>query len=190
MITFAAYGKGAEFLQKMKSIAEGAPPKPAAVTVIVTEAQTVTEFRDALLLPADLVIVSAHGSLYTIREPFQPGLTAASDGSSEWFEFSRLSAGAKIGARAGIVWDACNAGRPAFRKELAPLLAHQVASIGVIGRIDDPDSTSIATKILEELLSPGKPPVTAETVLAAGRAARAVTRLNLTSTLLGGREPS
>ena len=99
-------------------------------------------------------------------------------------------AGAKIGARAGIVWDACNAGRPAFRKELAPLLAHQVASIGVIGRIDDPDSTSIATKILEELLSPGKPPVTAETVLAAGRAARAVTRLNLTSTLLGGREPS
>ena len=82
----------------------------------------------------------------------------------------------------------CNAGRPGFRDELEPLLAYEIANIGVIGQIGNPDSTNITTKILQSLLAPGSPRITAETVPAAGMAAKPVTRLQLSSELLGGKE--
>ena len=186
LLTFEEYDAGVQFLETMRGVVKDLRPDLHAP---VTKAASATRFAEELRKPADLVIVSAHGPAYKIGKPFEPGLCASTDGL-HWLSLQEICPGAgdSIGIRAGIVWDACNAGRPGFRDELEPLLAYEIANIGVIGQIGNPDSTNITTKILQSLLAPGSPRITAETVQAAGMAAKPVTRLQLSSELLGGKE--
>jgi hypothetical protein len=185
LITFDAYETGVEFLERMRKVVIA---QRTGAQVHLTKAATAAAFEAALRHPADLVIVSAHGPAYKIGEQFEAVLSAGFE-DDRWVTLRQFgtSTDARIGARAGIIWDVCNAGRPGFVKELEPLLAWQIASVGVIGLIDDPYSTDIMTKILKELLAPGVPPITPETVKTAAAEAR-IPGVRLTCKLLGVKE--
>jgi hypothetical protein len=186
MIAFEKHADAIRFLGEMQAVATSLSPDASLRISVVA---TVADFKAALCMQADLVIVSAHGQAYKRGLPFIPGLGDRPVGTN-WLRLSEsgCGSGVTIGARAGIFWDVCNAGRPGFREELEPLLGHQIVHIGVIGQIYYDDSVTIGTEILTRLFAVRSVPVTAESVAAAAEKAITVTGLRLYWTWLGRAE--
>jgi hypothetical protein len=186
MIAFEKHADAIRFLGEMQAVATGLYPNADLRISVVA---TVADFKAALCMQADLVIVSAHGQAHERGILFVPGLGDRPVGTN-WLRLSEFgcSTNVRIGARAGIFWDVCNAGRPGFREELEPFLGNPIVHIGVIGQIYYDDSVMIGTEILTTLLAPGSPPITAESVAAAAEKAITVTGLRLYWTWLGREE--
>ena len=70
-----------------------------------------------------------------------------------------------------MIWDACYAGHPAFRQELARLSSPGVVHIGPLCEIEYDHSVHMTTTILDALLAPGSPPISPEAMAAAAKRA-------------------
>jgi hypothetical protein len=142
-----------------------------SAVVVTTIVKTKRQFLAALQAPAAVTLVSAHGATKNDLSP------RIGDGTDE--NRIRLPELGEpnfkgFGARAGMIWDACYAGRPGFRKEFARLSRPGVAHVGPFCEIEYHDSVHMATTIIGELLAPGSPPVTPTAFsTAADRAAKA-----------------
>jgi hypothetical protein len=173
LIAFRQHQEAVEYLGEMTRLIAGLRPGWGQR---VSLADDIPGFETALDEPADLVIASAHGQLYQPGIPFVPWIGDGSEDRARWAWLRDLgnTSGTRIGARAGIFWDVCNAGRPGFREVVDPFLRHRVVHIGVIGQIGYNDSISAGREILTALLQPRDPHITADAVAAAaGRAIRA-----------------
>ena len=89
-----------------------------------------------------------------------------------------------------MIWDACYAGRPEFRKEFARLSPPGVVHVGPLGEIEYDDSVHMAATIIDELLAPGAPPVTPASFAAAAAKAAVSSRIMLCHGPVGGTEAS
>ena len=175
MIAFAEYLQAVQFLDVMKEHADRCKPGVAHTTIVRTKDQ----FIAASQVPCDLILVSAHGPVFKPGEPLAP---AIGDGNPQnRIDLHELADkdSVRLGARAGIIWDACNTGRPAFRAELARLTGDEVVHVAPIGKIWWDDSVQIAGTIFDALLGPGGPPITSGAVAAASATAAASARIRL-----------
>jgi hypothetical protein len=174
MIAFAEHLDAKRFVRKMKRHADQRRRGVAHTTIVKSRDQ----FLRALQAEADLMLVSAHGPRATLREP------VIGDGNPEnrvdlrdlgWVNPFRL------GARAGIIWDACYTGSPEFMfmGEFARLSAADVVHVAPVGQIEWDDSVHIATTLLNELLAVGSPPISPGSVAAAAASAAASSRIEL-----------
>lgn len=158
---------------------------PAIVTTTI--ATTKEQLLAELQAPAALTLVSAHGPAKNIRSP------RIGDGTPrnriELRELARPSF-AGFGARAGMIWDACYAGRPEFTKEFARLSPPGVVHVAPLGEIEYDDSVHIATTILHALLAPGGAPITPAAVDAAAERAAASADIKVWHDPVGGTEAS
>jgi hypothetical protein len=145
--------------------------------------RTTRNLVDELCAPADLAIVSAHGGHDT-----DAWLSDAVENLLCFGQFGDIAPG-KIGTRHGILWDACQAGRPAFREAVEPHLAHEIVHIGVVGEIGFQDSVTITATFLRELLAPDIPTINADSITTAARKAQLATDRRLVHTLIGHGDP-
>jgi hypothetical protein len=181
LIGFAGYYDAGTFLAGLKKYIRRLRKDRSPVTVHRPVLRNPGDLARACCADTDLTIMSGHGGC---------GTTDAwiSDGETNRLHFSefQLLTQAKIGARGGLLWDACQAGRPAFRAAIEPHLAHQIAYVGVIGGLAYADSVTFIPAILKILLTPDDPQLTADAVIAAGQDARSSTKRRLANTLIGG----
>ena len=152
MIAFAGHEEACEFLDEMVKHVNRHGDGIAHPTIVTTGDQ----FIRASQAQVPVMLVSAHGPGSETAEPVigdGKGNRAClrSLGRTEPFVF---------GARAGIVWDACYTGRPAFRSELARLSAPGAAHVAPVDKIWWPHSVYMARTIFDALLAPGGPPIT------------------------------
>ena len=154
MIAFKGHQDAENFLGEMTGLIETLRPGEGHLISMVSVVDSIPAFKEKLRESADLVIVSAHGEPYKRGVPFVPWV---GDDCQNWMPLSELGSPprTRIGARAGIFWDVCNAGRPPFLDALAPFLRHRIVHIGVIGPIYYANSVSIGTELLTALLTPG-----------------------------------
>ena len=133
--------------------------------------------------------MSAHGSLFNIGAPFHPCI---GDEANNWLDLRDYGRGdpSLIGARAGIIWDVCNSGRPRFRELINPHLAHEITHVDVRGVVRYADSVHIASTIFTSLLTPETLNITPDAVAAAAELAKpAIEYCTLVHTRLGSRRP-
>src|ERR1022692_1029360 len=128
LIGFAGYYDANTFLAGLEKYIRRLRQGRTPVTVHRPVLHSPGDVAQACCTGTDLAIMSGHGG-YDMSDAW------IGDGSTNWLHFSEFQqlAQAKIGARAGLVWDACQAGRPAFRAAIERHLAHEIAYIGVIG---------------------------------------------------------
>jgi hypothetical protein len=183
MIAFAGYTEARSLVERMMQRANGHRDGIAHETAVVTG----EDFVRAARAPVDLMLVSAHGPRDELAEP------ALGDGQGNRADLRPLGGSLvpfAFGARAGIIWDACYIGQPAFWDQLARLSAPGVAHVGPAEKIWPEDSDHVAGPIIDELLAPGRPPVTpAAFAAAAARAAAMPNQVMLRHGYPGGKDP-
>jgi hypothetical protein len=142
--------------------------KGIAWPTIVTTAE---EFTWAARARVDLMLVSAHGPANARAGP------ALGDAKGNRVDLRTIDwrAPFTFGARTGIIWDACYTGLPVTSSQLTRLSGPNVAHIAPTGKIWLEDSKLMAENIIDQLLAPGRPPVTPTAfAAAASRAAAAL----------------
>jgi hypothetical protein len=180
LIAFAGHDEACEFAGCMVQRANRQQDGIARQTIVTTADQ----FAWAARARADILLVSAHGPADASGDP------VVGDGKGNRVRLRSLGQQGRFlfGARAGMAWDACYAGQPAFRAELARLSAPGVAHVAPAGKICWNDSLQMARTILDELLEPGSAPVTSASFAAAAATAAATSRIQLWHGILAGRK--
>jgi hypothetical protein len=181
LIAFARYPESVSFVRDMQDYVRKLRPE---ARVRRSEVASLAGLKEELRRSADLILVSGHGPEFRRRESFDPAVGDCKGVRLRICEFG-CDSFQKIGARAGVVFDACNAGRPQFREALAPHLGQQITHVGVIGLIYPADSQAFVKPILRALFTPENLCVTPETVAAAAEAAKSETGYNLIHVMLG-----
>lgn len=182
MVSPRSFDDAGTFLDGLKRHIRRLRRDQPVVTIRHTRPNDPAELARALCAGADLTIVSSHAGFDDTKGAWIGDL--ANESRLHLNDFGLLAAD-KIGARAGLVWDTCHAGRPWFREALEPHLGHAITHVGVIGQVGYKDSTTIVPAILQELLAPDAPVINRNTMAAAVEAARARTARRLVHTLLG-----
>ena len=162
-------------------------PAIVATTIVTTKEQLIVELQ----APAALTMVSAHGP--AMNDPNNPFSPRIGDGTPEKrIELRELGQHnfAGFGARAGMIWDACYAGRREFRREFARLSRPGVVHVGPLCKIEYNDSVHMASTIIDELLVPGAPAVTPASFAAAAAKAAESSRIKLCHGPVDGTEES
>ena len=171
LIGFARYPESILFVENMRDYVRKLRPE---TRMHLSKICSVPVLMEELRRPADLVLVSGHGPAFKRRDLFDPFIT---DDKGVRLRVSDFPS--KIGARSGIIWDLCNAGRPQFRDALALHLEHEVTNVGVIGLIGCEESKPMVEPILRELLSPESPLISPDTVAAAASVAKSETEYHI-----------
>jgi hypothetical protein len=182
MIAFARYDEACKFVDKMMKYANRHRDDIAHRTLVTTGDQ----FTWAAEAQVDVMLVSAHGPGSKLDEP----VLGDGNGNRACLKSLGQTKPFAFGARAGIAWDACYTGQPAFRSELGRLSAPGIAHVAPTGMIRWRHSVHMARKIIDELLAPGSPPVTPASFAAAAAKAAASSRIKLWHGPLGAGNPS
>jgi hypothetical protein len=185
LIAFARYPESVSFVRDMQDYVRELRPE---ARVHRSEVTSLAGLKEELRRPAELILVSGHGPAFRRRESFDPAIGDCKGLRLRICEFG-CDSSQKIGARVGIVFDACNAGRPQFREALAPYLKYEVTHVGVIGLIEREDSRPMVKPILHALFAPESPLLSPEGVAAAAEMAKSHTHCQLTHVTRGPREP-
>ena len=174
MIAFAEHRSAKRFVLEMERHVNQLGRHVARTTIVATRDQ----FLRALQAETDLMLVSAHGPRATQHEPL------IGDGNPRNRVDLRDLGRARpfvLGARAGIIWDACYTGCPkfGFMNEFARLSAAGVVHVAPVGEIEWDHSVHLATTILNKLLAVGIPPIMPTSVAAAAASAAASSQIEL-----------
>jgi hypothetical protein len=166
MIAFAGFPEACDFVADMAEFVNSYGHRHAiAYPTIVT---TKERFIRAAQAQTAVTLFSAHGPATAKHAP------AVGDGDRN-NRVTLRSLDQKnpftFGARAGTIWDACFAGQPAFRSELARLSAPGVVHVGPAGKTYLDDSKAVITAILRHLLEEDSQAITADSFAAAAKAA-------------------
>jgi hypothetical protein len=172
MIAFAEHDEACEFVRCMARRANRHRDGVARETIVATG----EDFAWAARTQSDLMLVSAHGPA---NERAEPALGDGKGNNRVTLRSLGWAVPFTFGARAGIIWDACHTGLPAFASQLARLSGPGVAHVAPTGKIYWDDSVRMAGTIIDELLAPGRPPVTPAAFTAAAARAAAATRVKL-----------
>lgn len=185
LIAFARYPDSVAFVRDMQGYVRALRPE---ARVRRSEVTSLAGLKEELRRPADLILLSGHGPEFTRRELFDPAIGDCKGVRLRICEFD-CDSPQRIGARAGIIFDACNAGRPQFREALAPHLGEQITHVGVIGLVYPLDSKALVEPILQALFEPDRPRITPETVAAAAERAKLETGYHLAYVSIGPPQP-
>lgn len=182
MIAFVGHVEACEFVDEMVKYVNLHGDGIACPTIVTTG----DEFLWASRAQVPVMLVSAHGPVTETAELIIGDGTGnrvclGSLGWAEPFVF---------GARAGMVWDACYIGQPAFGSELARLSAPEVTHVAPADKIWWHQSVHMATTIFDTLLAPGSPPITAATFAAAAARTAASSRVKIWRSSLAGERRS
>jgi|HubBroStandDraft_3_1064219.scaffolds.fasta_scaffold227171_2 hypothetical protein len=166
MIAFARRdeARAREFVEEMEQYANQLRPGIARTTIATTR----YEFSQALRAVTALMLVSVHGPGSEFSEP------VLGDGTPDnrlYLRHLSQRPGFLLGARAGIIWDACYAGQLTFLRELASLSEPGVVHIAPLKEIKLENSKPLTIEMLNALLAPGSPTITHTSVAAAAKAA-------------------
>ena len=146
MIAFAGHDEACEFVDEMVKHVNQYGDGIAHPTIITTGDQ----FIQASQAQVPVMLVSAHGPASKTAEP----VMGDGKGNRACLRYLGRTEPFLFGARAGIVWDACYTGQPAFRSELARLSAPGVTHVAPADKIWRPHSVYMATTIFDALLAP------------------------------------
>jgi hypothetical protein len=171
LIAFAGYPESVEFAELMAQRADRRRTGSACVTEVVSG----DDFARAARARTELMLVSAHGPASELAPP------VLGDGQGRRVVLGQLGLGSPFtfGALTGVIWDACYTGQPAFRRQLARLSDPAAGHIAPVGKICWNASEHMAGTIIDDLLAPGRPPVTAAAFTAAAARAAAESSIEL-----------
>ncbi|HXL88416.1 MAG TPA: hypothetical protein VN969_05435 [Streptosporangiaceae bacterium] len=173
MIAFRGHRDAEQFIARMHRLVNGHRAGWAHDTIVNTEA----DFIRAIQIPADFIIVSAHGltalgggtSILAIGNEHGPNVYLSDLAAKK----------VRFGATAGIFWDVCGAGRPPSRAALAGLAADHVVHIAPIRKMYWADAVHVGDAIVRSLVIPGSSAITPDAVAAVGAIAAASGHMRL-----------